>query len=129
MFDSASEYHRTYERAPPATLGSVVPLLAYPLAIPMSQRAKRNDLDHAVRHLNAAIDFLTGAGGFLQQVIYGYTGLRLGDDGVSRAFPPLLPSGITRLELRDFHIRGSCYDIIVENDQLRMSPRACASSR
>ncbi len=181
-FDSAGEYHRTYERAPPATLGSVVPLLAYPLAVPMSERAKRADLDNAVRRLanegpgammtatlypvvaaelrdrtlvdtllpltyrgylrgpfrilaetpkNDAVNFLTGAGGFLQQVIYGYTGLRLGDDGVRRAFAPVLPSSISRLTLRGFRIRGKCYDIVVENDQLRMNPTAVprASSR
>jgi trehalose/maltose hydrolase-like predicted phosphorylase len=172
-FDSAGEYHRTYESAPPATLGSVVPLLAYPLATPMSERAKRTDLENAVRRLasegpgammtatlypvvaaelrdralvdtllpltyrgylrgpfrvlaetpkNDAVNFLTGAGGFLQQVIYGYTGLRLGDDGVRRAFAPLLPSTISRLTLRGFRIRGRCNDIVVENDVLRMNP-------
>jgi len=43
---------------------------------------------------------------------------------VSRAFPPLLPSAITRLELRGFSLRGKRYDIVVENHVLRMSPRA-----
>jgi trehalose/maltose hydrolase-like predicted phosphorylase len=174
-FDSAGEYHRTYERAPPATLGSVVPLLAYPLTLPMSERAKRTDLDNAVRRLanegpgammtatlypvvaaelrdralvdsllplthrdylrgpfrilaetpkNDAVNFLTGAGGFLQQVIYGYTGLRLSDDGVRPAFAPVLPSTISRLTLRGFRVRGKCYDIVVEKDQLRMNPHA-----
>ena len=174
-FDSAGGYHRTYEHAPPATLGSVVPLLAYPLALPMSERTKRADLDNAVRRMakegpggmmtatlypvvaaelrdralvdtllpvtyrgylrgpfrilaetptNDAVNFLTGAGGFLQQVIYGYTGLRLADEGVRRAFPPVLPWTISRLTLRGFRIRGKCYDIVVEKDQLRMNPLA-----
>ena len=35
----------------------------------------------------------------LQQVIFGYTGLRLGDGGLEPAFPPVLPSRITRLVL------------------------------
>src|SRR5512138_2527928 len=39
---------------------------------------------------NAAVYFATGAGGFLQQVIFGYTGLRLSGDGLTPAFPPLL---------------------------------------
>ena len=30
---------------------------------------------------NDAVNFVTGAGGFLQQVIYGYTGLRFGTKG------------------------------------------------
>ncbi len=34
---------------------------------------------------NDAVNFVTGAGGFLQQVIYGYTGLRLGDGGTGAA--------------------------------------------
>ena len=41
---------------------------------------------------NDAVDFVTGAGGFLQQVIFGYTGLRLGERGLEPAFPPVLPS-------------------------------------
>jgi hypothetical protein len=57
-------------------------------------------------------------------VIYGYTGLRLDDEGVRRAFPPVLPWTISRLTLRGFRIRGKCYDIVVEKDQLRMNPVA-----
>ena len=41
---------------------------------------------------NDAVNFVTGAGGFLQQVIFGYTGLRLGERGLEPAFPPVLPS-------------------------------------
>ncbi len=35
---------------------------------------------------NDAVNFVTGAGGFLQQVIYGWTGYRLGDSGLEPAF-------------------------------------------
>src|SRR5215212_11113462 len=55
---------------------------------------------------NDAVNFLTGAGSFLQQVIYGYTGLRLGDNGLEPAFPPVLPSTITRLTLKNVYSRG-----------------------
>ncbi|MFL5578035.1 MAG: glycosyl hydrolase family 65 protein [Gemmatimonadaceae bacterium] len=72
---------------------------------------------------NDAVSFVTGAGGFLQQVIYGYTGLRLRDAGLVRAFRPLLPSRITRLTLRNIHARGRRYDAVVEHDSLRMIPR------
>ena len=126
-YDSASEYYRTYEGAPDSTLGDVTPLLSYPARRRMSERAKRSQLEQAVRSLlaegpgammgstllsvdaaelgdralvdsllphsyqrwlqgpflmlsetptNDAVNFVTGAGGFLQQVIYGYTGLR-----------------------------------------------------
>jgi trehalose/maltose hydrolase-like predicted phosphorylase len=173
-YDSAGEYHPTYEGAPPDTRGSVVPLLAYPLAVPMSERAKRNDLEHAVRRLlvqgpgammtatlypviaaelghralvdtllpwsyqgylrppfhvlaetprNDAVNFVTGAGGFLQQVVFGYTGLRLGEKGLELAFRPVLPSRIRRLVLGNFTVRGRRYDIVVERDTTRFVPR------
>ena len=48
---------------------------------------------------NKAVNFVTGAGGFLQQVIFGYTGLRLGERGLEPAFAPVLPSTIKRLVL------------------------------
>ncbi|HEX3235547.1 MAG TPA: hypothetical protein VHR41_15215, partial [Gemmatimonadales bacterium] len=37
---------------------------------------------------NDAVDFVTGAGGFLQQLIFGWTGLRVGEHGLEPAFPP-----------------------------------------
>ncbi|HYK11371.1 MAG TPA: hypothetical protein VEV39_11270 [Gemmatimonadales bacterium] len=62
------------------------------------------------------VDFVTGAGGFLQQVEYGYTGLRWGEQGLQRGVPPMLPPGITRLTLRGVHDRGRMVDVIVEGD-------------
>src|SRR5207244_11840740 len=43
-YDSAGQYHPTYEGAPEEKRGSVVPLLAYPLGLPMSDATKRNDM-------------------------------------------------------------------------------------
>jgi protein-glucosylgalactosylhydroxylysine glucosidase len=179
-YDSASEYYRTYEGAPDSTLGAVTPLLSYPLAVPMSERAKRAQLRQAVRRLlaegpgammgstllavdaaelgdqalldsllphsyqghlrgpflmlsetpaNDAVNFVTGAGGFLQQVIFGYTGLRLGDAGLEPAFPPLLPSGITRLTLRNVYNRGKRYDIVVDSTGRRILPHRAGAPR
>jgi len=177
-YDSAGEYHPTYEGAPPETRGSVVPLLAYPLGLAMSERAKRNDLAHAVRRLfargggggggammtvtlyavvaaelgdrglvdsllpwsyqgylrapfhvlaetptNDAVTFVTGAGGVLQQVVYGYTGLRLGEGGLRPAFRPVLPSRVHRLVLRNFSVRGRRYDIVVDRDTASFVPK------
>ena len=170
-YDSASGYYRTYEGAPDSTLGDVTPLLAYPLGLPMSDRAKRAQLEQAVASLvregpgammgstllsvdaaelgdralvdsllhrsyqphlrgpflllsetptNDAVNFVTGAGGFLQQVIFGYTGLRLGDGGLEEAFPPVLPSHIERLELRRLAIRGGRVDVIVDRSGRRI---------
>jgi trehalose/maltose hydrolase-like predicted phosphorylase len=173
-YDSAGEYHPTYEGAPADSRGSVVPLLAYPLALPMSERAKRNDLADAVRRLDThgggammtptlypvvaaelgdralvdrllprsyetylrapfhvlaetpdgdAINFVTGAGGFLQQVVFGYTGLRLGNDGLHAAFKPVLPSRVRRLMLRNISVRGKRHDVIVDRDTVRFVAR------
>jgi trehalose/maltose hydrolase-like predicted phosphorylase len=71
---------------------------------------------------NDAVNFLTGAGGFLQQVIFGYTGLRLGDGGLEPRFPPVLPSHIKRLVLRDLHVRGKRYDVVVDAAGRRVTP-------
>ncbi|HEU4649143.1 MAG TPA: hypothetical protein VFS33_08795 [Gemmatimonadales bacterium] len=179
-YDSASEVFHTYAGAPDSLLGDVTPLLSYPLGVPMSTRAKRNQLEHAVRkmlaegpgammgstllsvdaaelgdralvdtllrpsyegHLrgpflmlaetprNDGVNFVTGAGGFLQQVIFGYTGLRFGPGGLEPAFPPVLPSRISRLVLRNLAVRGQRYDIVVDSAGRRMIPRQTGSAR
>jgi protein-glucosylgalactosylhydroxylysine glucosidase len=173
-YDSVSQFFRTYQGAPDSTLGWVTPLLAYPLAVPMSPGAKRAQLEQAFAQLlkkgpgammgstilsvgaaelndramldsllpysyrahmkgpflmlsetptNNAVNFVTGAGGFLQQVIFGWTGLRLGDDGLEPAFPALLPSSVKRLVLRNIQSRGKRYDVIVDASGRRMVPR------
>lgn len=157
-------YHPPFENAPETKLGSVVPLLIYPLQIPMSEQAKRNNLSHAVRLLeregsgammtitlfsvvaaelgdqelvnklfpisyqgylrppfnalaetpsNVATNFITGAGGFLQQVIFGFTGLRLNEDGLTKKYSPMLPSSIQKLRLKNFHVRNKKFDLEV----------------
>jgi hypothetical protein len=75
---------------------------------------------------NNAVNFVTGAGGFLQQVIYGYTGLRLGERGLEPAFPPVLPSRVARLVLKNVHARGKSYDVIVDSSGRRVIPHASA---
>jgi trehalose/maltose hydrolase-like predicted phosphorylase len=71
---------------------------------------------------NDAVNFVTGAGGFLQQVIFGYTGLRLGDRGLEPAFPPVLPSRISRLVLRNLQVRGKRYDVVVDSTGRQLRP-------
>ncbi len=55
---------------------------------------------------NQNTNFITGAGAFLQQFVFGYTGLRLGEDGLERKFPPELPPGIRRLTLKNITVRS-----------------------
>jgi trehalose/maltose hydrolase-like predicted phosphorylase len=78
---------------------------------------------------NHAVDFLTGAGGFLQQVIFGYTGLRIRNDGVGPQFPSVLPSHIRRLVLHGLHVRGKRYDVIVDSAGRRMIPHSGSTTR
>jgi hypothetical protein len=79
--------------------------------------------------INNAVNFVTGAGGFLQQIIYGYTGLRLGEGGLEPAFAPLLPSRVTRLEIRNVQVRGKRWDVIVDASGRRMVARPDSSAR
>jgi hypothetical protein len=72
---------------------------------------------------NHAVAFLTGAGGFLQQVIFGYTGLRLGEHGLEPAFRPMLPSRVRRLTLRGLHVRGRRVDVVVDSAGRRVVDR------
>jgi trehalose/maltose hydrolase-like predicted phosphorylase len=179
-YDPVSKFFPTYEGAHDSTPRWVTPLLSYPLAVPMSRRAKRAQLEQAVakllkegpgtmtgstilavgaaelndramvdellplsyrRHLkgpflvlsetptNDAVNFVTGAGGFLQQIIYGWTGLRLGESGLEPAFSPVLPSSVKRLVLRNIQVRGKRYDVIVDESGRRMVPSQSPARR
>jgi trehalose/maltose hydrolase-like predicted phosphorylase len=78
---------------------------------------------------NDAVNFVTGAGGFLQQVIFGWTGLRLTDRGLQPAYPPLLPSSVKRLVLCHISVRGRRYDVIVDPARRRITPSRCGAVR
>ncbi len=161
-YDETGSHHPPYENAPEAKLGSVVPLLSYPLQVPMSEQAKRNNLLQAVKRLeeegtgammgvtlltvvagelgdkelfeklfpisykgylrppfnalaetprNDGTNFITGAGGFLQQLIYGFTGLRLNEDGLTKKYSMMVPSSIKKLRLKNFKVRNKKFDM------------------
>ncbi len=78
---------------------------------------------------NGAVYFATGAGGFLQQVIFGYTGLRLAEGGLAPAFPAVLPSSVRRLTLRNLHVGGQRWDVIVDSTGRRVVRRDPAAPR
>lgn len=178
-YNEKEEYHPTYGTVAAGEgatelWSSVTPLLTFPLQMPMSENAKRNNLLHAVRnleqhgpganmgsnflpiiaaelgndslfhltitktlkgflrppfnvlaetHTNNSINFITGAGAFLQQVIFGYTGLRLTEEGLVAKYKPMLPDGVTSLMLKNISIRGKRYDISVINRTLRVSEK------
>ncbi|MGH7427915.1 MAG: glycoside hydrolase family 65 protein, partial [Candidatus Methylomirabilaceae bacterium] len=93
--------------------------------LPLSYRGYLRPPFHVLAETpqNDAVNFVTGAGGFLQQVVYGYTGLRLGDEGLRPAFRPVLPSHVRRLVLHNFSVRGLRYDIVVDLDTARFVPK------
>jgi hypothetical protein len=55
---------------------------------------------------NENTNFITGAGAFLQQFVFGYTGLRLGRNGLERRYAPVLPPGLSRITLKGITVRG-----------------------
>ena len=60
--------------------------------------------------------FLTGSGGYLQSLLYGFTGLRIREAGLVAAYPPVLPDGWQSLTLRNLSFRGQHLDIRIARD-------------
>jgi trehalose/maltose hydrolase-like predicted phosphorylase len=60
--------------------------------------------------------FLTAEGAFLQQVLFGFTGLRLSDKGLTQEFRPRLPPEWRSLEIRNIHVRGKVLNVRVDRD-------------
>jgi trehalose/maltose hydrolase-like predicted phosphorylase len=61
--------------------------------------------------------FITAAGGLLQNIVYGFTGLRLAEPGLVQAYPPLLPPAWQSLTLTHVALRGHHYTITVRRDR------------
>jgi trehalose/maltose hydrolase-like predicted phosphorylase len=77
--------------------------------------------DQYSEHLNATgvIDFTTGIGGFLQELYYGFTGLRWDTDGVD--LDPMLPPQLPGLRLTGLQWQGRSFDIDVEPGTTRIT--------
>jgi trehalose/maltose hydrolase-like predicted phosphorylase len=61
--------------------------------------------------------FVTAAGGLLQTIVYGFTGLRLAPDGLVQAYAPVLPPTWQSFTLTRVALRGATYDITVSRDR------------
>ena len=77
---------------------------------------------------------LSASGGFVQNFIYGFTGLRVEGAGVEAVYPPVLPPAWRALTLRDIAIRGKRYNITITRDaagvtQLQQTPVGLADER
>lgn len=66
---------------------------------------------------NQNTNFITGAGAFLQQFVFGYSGLRLGKAGLEKKFAPQLPPGIRRLILKNIAIRGKRETLVFQSTE------------
>jgi protein-glucosylgalactosylhydroxylysine glucosidase len=64
---------------------------------------------------NQNTNFITGAGAFLQQFVFGYTGLRLDEGGLKRKFPPALPADIQKLTLKNITVRGKRETLVFDS--------------
>jgi len=57
--------------------------------------------------------FLTASGGLLQNIVYGFSGLRLEQGGLVEAYAPVLPPSWKSFTLKHVSLRGRHYDITV----------------
>jgi hypothetical protein len=60
--------------------------------------------------------FVTASGGFLQNLIYGFGGLRIEEKGLVEAYAPVLPPEWKSMTLKDIKFRGQHYDFIIDRD-------------
>jgi len=60
--------------------------------------------------------FLTGSGGYVQSLLYGFSGLRIREPGLIEAYPPVLPPGWKSLTLHNVTFRGRRLDIRIDRD-------------
>lgn len=60
--------------------------------------------------------FMTASGGLLQNILYGFTGLRIEEQGLVQAYPPMLPARWRSLTLKHVVFRGKPLDITLRRD-------------
>jgi trehalose/maltose hydrolase-like predicted phosphorylase len=71
--------------------------------------------------------FITSSGGFLQNLLYGFSGLRIQEKGLVAAYAPVLPPEWKSMTLRGIALRGQRYDMIIDRDaagQTRLTRKA-----
>jgi trehalose/maltose hydrolase-like predicted phosphorylase len=60
--------------------------------------------------------FITSSGGFVQNLMYGFSGLRIQEKGLVGAYAPVLPPEWKSMTLKDVSFRGQHYDITIDRD-------------
>ena len=74
--------------------------------------------------------FVTSSGGFLQNLLYGFSGLRVEEKGLVEAYAPILPPEWKSMALKDVTIRGEHYDFLIDRDasgHVRLTRKALRS--
>jgi protein-glucosylgalactosylhydroxylysine glucosidase len=74
--------------------------------------------------------FATASGGFLQNLLYGFSGLRIQEKGLIEAYAPVLPPEWKSMTLKGVAFRGQRYDILVDRDaggRVRLTRKLLAS--
>lgn len=74
-----------------------------------------------------AVNFITGAGGFLQSVLFGYGGLRLLDDKHLQFKPMLLP-GSTQVKFFGIDYHGNSINFVIGSSQSQITVTSRAQS-
>ena len=65
-----------------------------------------------------AVNFLTGMGGYLQSVVFGYGGCRLHDDHMT--FEPRLMPLVPRMRFVGINYRGCSFDLEYDSETLTL---------
>jgi trehalose/maltose hydrolase-like predicted phosphorylase len=66
---------------------------------------------------NNHLYILCVSGGFLENFLYGFTGLRLTDQGLTTAYPPILPSAWKGVTIKGVTLHGQSYDYVIGRDE------------
>ncbi|NWH39629.1 PGGHG glucosidase, partial [Chloropsis hardwickii] len=67
---------------------------------------------------SGAVNFLTGMGGFLQVILFGFTGFRITRS--SLLFDPAFPDDITKLKVSSISYLGNKLEVTITREEIRM---------
>ncbi|KAK3591601.1 hypothetical protein CHS0354_013784 [Potamilus streckersoni] len=76
---------------------------------------------------DGAVNFITGMGGYLQSIIYGYGGFRLYSEKLD--LNPIMPDGITRFNITGFDYLQGSLDFSFQNDIMTVTLTSAAKVR
>ena len=66
---------------------------------------------------NNHLYILCVSSGFLENFLYGFTGLRLTDQGLTAVYPPILPSAWKSVTIKGVKLHGQSYDYVIIRDE------------